>query len=1090
MIDSGASGARLPPTQASSGHRMYEPAPYVPLPTWPAIWLSLAFAAAIAMAEVDRLVGDVLDLSGASWSFTGVFGPGRALDPVGGQATWSAWRNVATPAPPITGLLTFYLLFDAVYVVGLLGAVLCAVNRRHTAPRRIVIALAIFDVVEGLGAEVERAWAGGAESLGAGLGFVTLMKWLLYVALLVALAWSIWDTDKGARLVRIGYGLVRQRFSALALLVVAALSIASGPNLLDQLPDVERRWLDDGVGYRQLGMACAALVLLAVALFALGRLRGDQVWRRAIQQRSDLKKASWRPWVGMVVGLGSLAIVVRLFGGVIDPRPLIILAAVLLLVPLLSWAAERWGPERGPVAWPYEAEADGVAIAVIGVGDVLAVLAVVLGGVGCVRSFTAPAVLPIVGLTDTPSGPLSAAVLPVISVVIGFGAATATWLIAGWILRCLDNDAHREPDADAADIASAAAAAGPEPGAKASVRRRVAVSVTPGGPRVSSAGVRAGVRSGLAVVGGSVILVIGAVPGSAASGLGVIASFVLSVLGLVIVLGVALVVSHDRRPQAVFRLLRLRTTPIVTLLLVAAVATWYQSSYIVLHGIGDLGAATGNADPRLSFDDAFSNWENNSSTCGHESQPNGAEGLHVQVRPMVLVSAAGGGIRATYWTASAMARITATAPPSSCGPQAVFLSSGVSGSSLALAAIAGARPATVTNTVAATDLATPDALGAATIGLLLRDGLAGLTGIHLPTIDQPDGPVWQDRSGLMESAWTRQLPGLSDQFIPTDTHSRTPAGQLILNTTSVGTGCRVLISQMRLDQRRPDDPPIPSSITPAPVSGDPQCRSGATVLPASFDLLSDYRYQSRSIAGDQCIRGLTLASAAMLSARFAYVTPSGVVGPCADFTPQQLIDGGYAESSGLGTVIDLAPRWLDRVRTVNDATLAALSNGAAPGGQGTTENPLVFVVPIIVALQNGYGSDITPSTSKLTTEIQVPIVGQQAAAAQDDVATLLQRATQLTASANLCGSASTALCGRLAETIPTRVVVVAPDTVPAVIAPLGWVLSRDSRISLDAALNDQASRSCSPPDIDTPACRGRYGRLVDLLNEIRTPVAG
>lgn len=71
-------------TRAPVRDRKLESAPYVPRPTWPPVYLSLTFAAAVAMAEADHLIGDVRDLSGASWSFTGVFGPERAFYPPGG----------------------------------------------------------------------------------------------------------------------------------------------------------------------------------------------------------------------------------------------------------------------------------------------------------------------------------------------------------------------------------------------------------------------------------------------------------------------------------------------------------------------------------------------------------------------------------------------------------------------------------------------------------------------------------------------------------------------------------------------------------------------------------------------------------------------------------------------------------------------------------------------------------------------------------------------------------------------------------------------------------------------------------------------
>lgn len=720
---------------------------------------------------------------------------------------------------------------------------------------------------------------------------------------------------------------------------------------------------------------------------------------------------------------------------------------IVLSIPVLSELLRRYGRPVGVPDWSYEDKR--VARTVIGVGDALAVLTMVIAGIGLVRAFTAPLVLST--LSGSPdSGGLSSIAGPLVCVLVGLATAVTVWPLAGALLRHLDTLALR-----------------PQP------RWWVEV-ITPGLPAPKHGQLpsraRTATRIALAVVGGVLLGVLGTIPDGAAAHLGLIACVVLAVTGLVTVLGVVVVVSQERPPQQLFRWIGLRTTPLVTLILIVAAVTWYRSDNAGLHGIRNLGTPT-STDSRPTLDTAFTHWMNTATACdsqfdvrvGNQSRP-------VLLRPMVLVAAEGGGIRAAYWIASVFDKMTSSAPGHSCGQQAVFLSSGVSGGSVGLAVAATHnRPAD-----AAGKLSAPDALSASAIGLLVRDDIAAVTGIHLPALDHTGGRGWHDRAALMESVWEQQAPGLQHPFIGSN---RPGTGRLIFNSTSVGTSCRVLVSQIRLDNTTPG-----AATTPRPSPTDPPCRSGITVAPATFDLLTDYSYRSGPDSGDQCVQRLSMATAAMLSARFAYITPSGIVGPCNNFTSQQLIDGGYAEGTGLGILIDLAPRWMSLVRKTNDAVLTTLQTPP----MANSKTP-VFVIPVIVLLKNSSGSDITPSTSKLTTEIQVPLRGKQAAAAQTDTNTLLQRATQLTNRTGLCAPAASDLCSQLINhshtAVPQPVILVAPDTTPTITAPLGWTLSQDSRTTLNFALYKQSKIKCASPP-NNAVCAIGYGRLADLLNEI------
>ncbi len=56
--------------------------------------------------------------------------------------------------------------------------------------------------------------------------------------------------------------------------------LPSGPNIADQVPDVQQRWLDGWIGLAHGTAATAALLVLTVVVFVVGRLRCDWVWRR------------------------------------------------------------------------------------------------------------------------------------------------------------------------------------------------------------------------------------------------------------------------------------------------------------------------------------------------------------------------------------------------------------------------------------------------------------------------------------------------------------------------------------------------------------------------------------------------------------------------------------------------------------------------------------------------------------------------------------------------------------------------------------------------------------------------------------------
>ncbi|CAN5466924.1 hypothetical protein BH23ACT6_BH23ACT6_09760 [soil metagenome] len=352
-------------------------------------------------------------------------------------------------------------------------------------------------------------------------------------------------------------------------------------------------------------------------------------------------------------------------------------------------------------------------------------------------------------------------------------------------------------------------------------------------------------------------------------------------------------------------------------------------------------------------------------------------------------------------------------PPAAtgCGLDSVIVASGVSGEAVGLAvsrfadtsgpytstpdtsALDGAAPDSDTTGRSAADAVwqtgSPDALAQGTVGLLVRDPIYSVTGLALGS-DVPASTEsgWIDRAGLMEVSWEADVPGLAgDFFAPPPRDDGNLAAALVLGSTATATGCRVLVSHVR---------------TTGATVGD--CAGPHAPAVYSLDFATSFMGRSGT-DGDHCVARLNPATAAMLAARFPYVTPSGVVGPCGGAPRAQLIDGGYAEGSGVGSLVDLGAPLLEEVREFNEAASADAgsgdgsgdngsgsngsgNNGAGSGGGGGNRD---VIVPILVYLDNGRGSDLVQPPPSAVAELLVPPVGaMRGRSSQQSTTALLQ----------------------------------------------------------------------------------------------------
>jgi hypothetical protein len=537
--------------------------------------------------------------------------------------------------------------------------------------------------------------------------------------------------------------------------------------------------------------------------------------------------------------------------------------------------------------------------------------------------------------------------------------------------------------------------------------------------------------------------------------LGVLGTTVIATGTLAVGLAVLAYLAQTRFPLPLFRMARLNVTPVITLILVIGLIGGIADSRSVLHDVR--GPVTGDAAPvRASLLADLQLWLASPATapCAVPAAADGTAGAGrpVRVEPLILVAAAGGGIRAAWWAEHALADIA----DRRCGPHDVFAVSSVSGGSVGTAVLDSAPAGQAAADIGR--MAGPDALAAGIDGLLLHDLIAGFTGLDLPTAQMPPGQLFSDRAGLIETAWQNEDVSLKQPF-----PLRQPAlpWRLLFNSTDADSGCHAIIA----DGLLPAPPGIQDTtgltcdLRSAVPGGD------------SFDFFTRL----------PCLQNIATVTAAMLSARFPYITPSAVVTSCENkkAIAGQFVDGGYVDSSGLITLTDLLPSLTAALRARNAAAMAQ----AQPG------QPVTLVMPVVVYLGNSPRPDpaafMGPS---LIQEPFVPLDAQSAAAAQLLVSdTLLQRIQHLLGTGQwlqcvpgLAGcAAATSAAG---NTIPDQVIFVSPRTEPTVAAPLGWVLSAATRNTLDAALREAEDphERCAQP-APPKACLPGVGRLADLL---------
>jgi hypothetical protein len=358
------------------------------------------------------------------------------------------------------------------------------------------------------------------------------------------------------------------------------------------------------------------------------------------------------------------------------------------------------------------------------------------------------------------------------------------------------------------------------------------------------------------------------------------------------------------------RLLRLRSTPIIGLLTAWAILSPLAANS-TYHAVR---SRAGTSTTLLTPDQLAIRWTS--------AQPPGTSAA-----PALLVASSGGGIRAAYWTAAVLDCIVerdSLNPNDPCGGpasaehlaarrRALLAMSGISGGSLGLAEYVAAVGAQWAGGVAAPlparwyrDRLGRDFLAPTMAAFLFNDGANALL--------RPEHGV--DRAAILERAWEDAADGaMSHGFFAAQTATPEPA--LLLNGFNVGDGCRVLTSALRTQ----------------PTADASDCTAVDTGADAP-DVLSTLDLHNQLCDG----RDITYATAALASARFPFISPAGHLAGCgADRSGVDIVDGGYRETSGASTIVELWPE----LSAALDTAFAADRPGACAD-------------PVFLQIDNGY----------------------------------------------------------------------------------------------------------------------------------------
>jgi hypothetical protein len=409
------------------------------------------------------------------------------------------------------------------------------------------------------------------------------------------------------------------------------------------------------------------------------------------------------------------------------------------------------------------------------------------------------------------------------------------------------------------------------------------------------------------------------------------------------------------------------------------------------------GLSTADGQTGITLTTAFQQWiDANCAGAGHAG---------TQV-PMYFVTAPGGGLRAAYWTASTLSDLfgpdrSGLVPncPGTAPADRIFAMGGASGGSLGVLSYEAGLTGQRSSTWFDSQLGRPDFLTDPLSWMLTTDlGRAFL------------GYGGQDRAQRLEASFARNVTGLdSDFFAGTyGLGGRTPL--MMLTGTQVESGCRLNVSGLRLTSVNSRSDGIGCA-----GLGQGADQSNAARTTDVLDVVCS--------ADGTTPESFSKATAALLSARFPYVSPSGQLYYCVNKPNEQtgstaIVDGGYAENTGIGMLLSLWPRLEPLIIAHNEKA-----------GNAT-------IVPVFIEVANDYAQVAAATQRSRTAEGLVPPVTQNRPSQLDS------RAMEQTAAATFTGPVPGVTGGCDLTPGSGRFLVISPLTSPGLPAPLAWTLSQ------------------------------------------------
>jgi hypothetical protein len=964
------------------------------------IWLVAGIAAVsvVMLIDLGRLLGDIQSPDHQAYD-SGVFTEPK-IDPRDTrdfEAALSLWKETARDASRFTAerLLRAHLLIDALAFAPAYCLLLFWGLGRIVRPQ-----FAMWTAIGVLAADEIETWATWVliRDLAATPSQLTLIQALTLIKIAALIAAIVpaairWGVDSYSRRAA-GKPTENAARPLLPLIVLVALfaSLIALPagGPLEQFPDVLRAQLLSDSNWAPLGRSAFSLALFAACITIAGR--AATVRARGAESQQFLKRGLV-PLVAVALSVLMSVVVVVVDEGAWNPVPLSysLVAAGFLVAAFLARIAGHKSEWRSKVVQPDTAQSDAYVARVKDGVRALAGAIVVIAGLGLVRAAFPPLILSLKYQEVVWWAAGSA------GIVIALAGGFATQSIMGRL---------SQERVDRPQI------------------RRVS-----------------GVLGTLIVAILALVLVCSPLAAAFVGTFGVVAiSFGL----LALLMGLLKWISRRCRPwKATWQIGLGDQTPWLAIV----VLTWGVASLLNNKGVyhdarvKDQLASSDHRYPDLN--DAFNKWLAVQQAClPPQNEP----------IPMVFLAAPGGGIRAAYWTGETLERLFGSTEKEDCAARRLFAISSVSGGSVGATTWIASRAKGYAPRPRLEQMSSDHALAAAAAGMLLRDLWQPLLGISRG---------WRDRAALLEDSWqdsTFDLYGSSEQPLMWSTlgegSSWVPA--IVLNASSVTDGCRVLISNVgtlvassgaQCDARPHAARPVSAAIDPLPGL----CRRDLEKIRGPEDK-DDELLCAKSIGSSRY--GLRAVTAALLSARFPFVTPSGALVRRIDQGPRDavtyVVDGGYYENSGLLTLLQMWQSLEPWVRAYNETP-----------GIGSR------IAPWIVVADNHYRNTAQKDAARRPRELGVPL---RTLANDSEIlspgALEQMAAVAITRPAPVsCERPETASGQDEASAVQCKVrdknpksqyddclVVISPSREPSVAAPLGWVLSETSRFDLQRQL--------------------------------------